>query len=168
MDVLFDGDTIAGRIDELGRAISDDYRGKNLTALVVLKGGFVFASDLLRAIDVPLTVEFIGISSYGSGKCSSGIVDIRLDDDCTLEGRDVLVVEDIVDTGLTISHLMDKLEARAPASIRLASLMNKPSRAAKNVKIDYLGFEIPNLFVVGYGLDYQGEYRNLPYIARLP
>ena len=168
LEVLLDSDAIADRVAEMGRAISADYRDKNLTALVVLNGGFVFAADLLRAIDIPLTVEFIGVSSYGSNQCSSGVVEITLDDNRPFKGRDVLIVEDIVDTGLTISHLLQKLEARSPASIGLASLIRKPSRSIKSINIDYLGFEIPNVFVVGYGLDYRGEYRNLPHIARLP
>jgi hypoxanthine phosphoribosyltransferase len=131
----------------------------------VLKGSFIFASDLLRAIDVPMKVEFIGLRSYGSRTSTSGVVEITMDVKYSLTGHDVLIIEDIVDTGLTLDYLMNNLATRKPASIKLASLLHKPDRAVRDVSIDYLGFTIPNEFVIGYGLDFDGRYRNLPYIG---
>lgn len=168
LDVLFDNDTIAARIRAMGRQITDDYRGKDLTVLIVLKGSFVFAADLVRAIDLPLHVEFIGLRSYGSRRSTSGVVQITMDVKHPLGGEDVLVVEDIVDTGLTIAYLMDNLETRQPASVKLAALLHKPSRTIKPVDIDYLGFTVPDRFVVGYGLDDNGYHRNLPFIGAVP
>lgn len=164
-EILLDEETIARRVAELGRRISQDHVGKNLTALVVLKGSFIFASDLLRAIDVPMKVEFIGLRSYGSRTSTSGVVEITMDVKYSLTGHDVLIIEDIVDTGLTLDYLMNNLATRKPASIKLASLLHKPDRAVRDVSIDYLGFTIPNEFVIGYGLDFDGRYRNLPYIG---
>jgi hypoxanthine phosphoribosyltransferase len=167
IDVLFDAETISKRVADMGRQIGDEYRGKNLTALIVLKGSFVFAADLLRAVDLPLNVEFIGLRSYGSHRDTSGVVEITLDAKFPLTGRDVLVVEDIVDTGLTISYLMKNLATRMPNSVRLATLLHKPARTKVEVPIDYLGFTVPDRFVVGYGLDYSGMFRNLPFIGAL-
>ncbi len=165
LDVLFDAGTIAKRVAELGRQITADYRGKQLTALVVLKGSFIFAADLLRAIDLPLMVDFIGLRSYGTQRNSSGVVEITLDVKHPLEGQNVLIVEDIVDTGLTISYLRKNLGTRKPESVRLVSLLHKPARTVASVQIEYLGFPVPDRFVVGYGLDDAGLYRNLPYIG---
>ncbi len=164
-EILLDEETIARRVAELGRRISKDYAGKSLTALVVLKGSFVFAADLLRAIDVPMRVEFIGLRSYGSRTSTSGVVEITMDVKYPLTGHDVLIIEDIVDTGLTIDYLKNNLATRKPASIKLASLLHKQDRGVKDVSIDYLGFTVPNEFVIGYGLDFDGRCRNLPYVG---
>ncbi len=165
LDVLFDAAVLSARVREMGRHITRDYRGKSLTALVVLKGSFVFAADLVRAIDLPMHVEFIGLRSYGSRRETSGVVQIAMDTKYPLGDQDVLVIEDIVDTGLTISYLMENLLTRNPATLRLAALLHKPSRTQKAVDIDYLGFTVPDRFVVGYGLDDNGYFRNLPYIG---
>jgi len=168
LEVLLDAETIAQRVREMGAQITKDYANKKLKVLVVLKGSFIFASDLVRAIDLPLTVEFIGLRSYGSGRTSSGSVEITLDVKYPLEGEDVLIVEDIVDTGLTISYLRKNLTTRMPASVKLASLLHKPSRTKVEVPIEYLGFTIPDRWVVGYGLDDDGLLRNLPYVGVMP
>lgn len=164
-EVLFDEETISRRIAELGAQITEDYRGKQLTALVVLKGSFVFASDLLRKVDLPMNVEFIGLRSYGSRRETSGVVQITMDVKHPLNHQHVLIIEDIVDTGLTLSYLERNLATRDTASIKLASLLHKPSRTEVPVDIDYLGFTIPDKFVIGYGLDDAGLYRNLPFIG---
>jgi hypoxanthine phosphoribosyltransferase len=166
--VMIDRATIARRVAELGREITEQYRGQPLVALAVLKGSFVFAADLLRAIDTPLAVEFIGLRSYIGGRTtSSGVVEITQDVKFPLGGHHVLIIEDIVDTGLTLDYLTKNLATRGPLSIRIAALLHKPARAIKKIPIDYLGFEIPDEFVIGYGLDYDGRYRNLPHIAVL-
>jgi len=165
--VMFDAETIQRRVAEMGRQITADYHDRQLTALIVLKGSFVFAADLLRAIDLPLKVEFIGLRSYGSRTSSSGVVEITLDAKYPLGGADVLIVEDIVDTGLTLSYLLNNLKTRDPASVSLAALMHKPARTIRPVPIDYLGFTVPDQFVIGYGLDIDGRFRNLPYIATM-
>jgi hypoxanthine phosphoribosyltransferase len=167
IEVLLDAETIQQRVAEMGREITRDYAGREPTILVVLKGSFVFAADLIRHIDVPVNVEFIGLRSYGSRRTTSGVVEITMDVKHPLNGHHVLIVEDIVDTGLTISYLQQNLAARMPESVRLASLLHKPSKTKVPVTLDYLGFEVPDLFVVGYGLDDQGIGRNLPYIGAL-
>jgi hypoxanthine phosphoribosyltransferase len=164
-EILLDGPTIAKRVEEMGRQITEDYREKNLTALVVLKGSFVFAADLVRAIDLPLHVEFIGVKSYGSEQTTSGVVQITMDVKYPLTDQDVLIVEDIVDTGLTISYLRENLLTRKPVSLKLATLLHKPAKTRTEVAIDYLGFTVPDKFVIGYGLDDNGYFRNLPYIG---
>jgi hypoxanthine phosphoribosyltransferase len=164
---LLEPAAIRRRVEELGRQITADYQGRELTALVVLKGSFVFAADLLRRIELPLAVEFIGLRSYGSRTSTSGVVEITLDAKYPLVDKHVLIVEDIVDTGLTLSFLRENLATRLPASIRLAALLHKPARTVKPVPIDYLGFTIADEFVVGYGLDHDGRHRNLPGIALL-
>jgi hypoxanthine phosphoribosyltransferase len=156
---------IAARVQELGAQITQDYAGRSLVLVCVLKGSFVFGADLMRAIDLPLRVDFLGVRSYGEGTESSGVVQITQDLSRPIEHDDVLIVEDIVDTGLTIAHLMDLLRTRAPASIKVCSLLHKPARARVKVPVDYLGFTIEDLFVVGYGLDFAERYRNLPYIG---
>jgi len=156
---------IATRVADLGAQITRDYAGRNLVLVGVLKGSFVFLSDLMRAIDLPLRVDFLGVRSYGEGTESSGVVQITQDLSRPIEHEDVLIVEDIVDTGLTIAHLMDLLRTRAPASIKVCSLLHKPARAKVKIGIDYLGFTIEDRFVVGYGLDFAERYRNLPYIG---
>jgi hypoxanthine phosphoribosyltransferase len=167
-DVLIDEAAISRRVAELGAQITKDYRGQPLVALAVLKGSFIFAADLLRAIETPLAVEFVGLRSYIGGRTStSGVVEITHDVKYPLGGHHVLVVEDIVDTGLTLDYLIKNLATRAPLSIKIAALLHKPSRTVKPIPIDYLGFEIPDEFVIGYGLDYDGRYRNLPHIAVL-
>lgn len=165
IDVLFNAETIAHRVSALGARISRDYADKKLTVLVVLKGSFVFAADLIRAIDLPMNVEFIGLRSYGSRQETSGVVQITMDVKHPLGGQDILVVEDIVDTGLTVAYLMENLATRKPASIKLAALLHKPARTEKVVDINYLGFTVPDRFVIGYGLDDNGVMRNLPYIG---
>jgi hypoxanthine phosphoribosyltransferase len=156
---------IATRVHELGAEITRDYQGRNLVLVCVLKGSFVFAADLARSIDLPLRVDFLGVRSYGEGTESSGVVQITQDLSRPIEHEDVLLVEDIVDTGLTIAHLMDLLRTRAPASVKVCSLLHKPARAKVAVHIDYLGFTIEDRFVVGYGLDVGERHRNLPYIG---
>jgi hypoxanthine phosphoribosyltransferase len=156
---------IATRVHELGAQITRDYAERNLVLVGVLKGSFVFLSDLMRAVDLPLRIDFLGVRSYGEGTESSGVVQITQDLSRPIEHEDVLIVEDIVDTGLTIAHLMDLLRTRAPASIKVCSLLHKPARAKVKIGIDYLGFTIEDRFVVGYGLDFAERYRNLPYIG---
>ena len=167
IEVLYDTATLQAKVAEMGAAITRDYADKRLALLCVLKGSFVFAADLARVIDLPLTVEFMGLRSYGDRRESSGVVQITLDVKHPLEGWDVLVVEDIVDTGLTLSYLLENLRTRNPSSLRVAALLHKPNRTEIEVPIDYLGFTIPDRFVIGYGLDDAGYHRNLPYIGAL-
>jgi len=162
---LIDATALAGRIAQLGQQITHDYQGKDLVLVSVLKGSVVFAADLCRQIDLPLTMEFMGLSSYGDHTTSSGVVQITQDLTAPIAGRDVLVVEDIVDTGLTLSFLLDHFRMRAPRSVRICALLHKPSHTLKPVALDYVGFTIEDRFVVGFGLDFEQRYRNLPYIA---
>jgi len=156
---------IHARVQELGAQITKDYRDGSLVLICVLKGSFVFASDLARAVDLPLRIDFLGVRSYGEGTETSGVVQITQDLSRPIEHEDVLIVEDIVDTGLTIAHLMDLLRTRQPRSVKVCALLHKPVRSRVQVKIDYLGFTIEDKFVVGYGLDFAERYRNLPYIG---
>jgi hypoxanthine phosphoribosyltransferase len=165
--VLIPAEKIQARIKELGAQIAADYPEGNLCLLGILKGAFVFLSDLARAIDLPVRIDFIGTSSYGKGTTSSGEVKLTKDLDTTIEGADVLVVEDIVDSGVTLSYLIHVLEQRRPRSIRIVALLDKPDRRRTPVKVDYVGFQIPDEFVVGYGLDYAEIYRNLPDVCVL-
>src|SRR5437016_13085287 len=165
LEVLIPTEAIKERISELGAEIARDYAGRNPLLVGVLKGAFMFLSDLMRAADIPLNVEFIAISSYGAQMRTSGEVRILKDLDVAIEGRHILVVEDIVDTGLTLSYLLANLKSRGAASVKLAALLDKFERREKEVPIDYLGFPIPVKFVVGYGLDFAERYRNLPFIA---
>lgn len=167
LEPLISGDAIQNRIRELGAEISRDYAGLNPLLIGVLKGACTFLSDLMRAIDIPLAVEFMAISSYGSATRTSGEVRIMKDLDVPIEGRHILVVEDIVDTGLTLSYLLANLKSRGAVSVKLVALLDKWERREREVQIDYLGFKIPDAFVVGYGLDFAERYRNLPYIAVL-
>jgi hypoxanthine phosphoribosyltransferase len=167
LQVLLPEAQIQARIKELGQQITRDYAGKNPLLIGVLKGACFFLSDLLRAIDTRLGIEFMAISSYGSSTRTSGEVRIMKDLDVPIEGRHILVVEDIVDTGLTLSYLLANLASRGAASVKLAALLDKYERRQKEVPIDYLGFQIPDEFVVGYGLDFAERYRNLPFIAVL-
>ncbi|MFN8600666.1 MAG: hypoxanthine phosphoribosyltransferase [Candidatus Binatia bacterium] len=160
--VLIDRAAIAARVAELGAGITADHAGRELLVVPVLKGSFVFAADLVRVIDLPLAIEFLGVQSYGDATRSSGVVRITLDLERSIEGRDVLLVEDIVDTGLTSSYLLEHLAARGPRSVKLCALLHKPARAVTPVTIDYVGFTIPDVFVVGYGLDAAQLHRNLP------
>lgn len=164
---LFDAEQIAERVRDLGRQITTDYQGRSLVLICVLKGSFVFAADLARSIGLPLRIEFLGVRSYGAGTQSSGVVQITQDLASPIAGEDVLIVEDIVDTGLTSAYLFEMLLTRSPASVRLCSLLYKPARAKVSVSIDYLGFTVDDVFVVGYGLDYGQRYRNLPDILAL-
>ena len=167
LEVLITAEKINDRIRELGAEIARDYAGRSPLLIGVLKGAFLFLSDLMRAADIPLNVEFIAISSYGAEMRTSGEVRILKDLDVAIEGRHILVVEDIVDTGLTLSYLLANLKSRGAESVKLAALLDKYERREKEVPIDYLGFQIPDKFVVGYGLDFAERYRNLPYIAVL-
>jgi hypoxanthine phosphoribosyltransferase len=163
--VLFDEATVRERVRELGEQITRDYAGKELTLLCVLKGSVFFFTDLARHIDLPLTIEFLGVSSYQGGTETTGEVRITTDVSKPLAGQHVLVVEDIIDTGLTMQFLLENLRARHPASVRLCALLEKPTRARTQVDIDYKGFVIEDKFVVGYGLDFAEKYRNLPFIG---
>ena len=167
LEILIPTEEITKRISELGAEIARDYAGRNPLLIGVLKGACLFLSDLMRAADIPLNVEFIAISSYGAQMRTSGEVRILKDLDVAIEGRHILVVEDIVDTGLTLSYLLANLKSRGAESVKLAALLDKYERREKEVPIDYLGFKIPDKFVVGYGLDFAERYRNLPFIAVL-
>lgn len=161
--VLVSAREIEAKVAELGRQISEDYAGsQQLLVVGILKGSTIFMADLVRAISVPLKFDFMAVASYGQSSASSGVVRILKDLDETIEGLDVLIVEDIVDTGLTLSYLLDTLRTRNPASLRVCVLLDKPERRQVGVSIDYPGIQIPDEFVVGYGLDYSGRYRNLP------
>ncbi|HEV7859344.1 MAG TPA: hypoxanthine phosphoribosyltransferase [Pyrinomonadaceae bacterium] len=167
LEPLFSAEQIQTRIAELGVEIARDYAGKNPLLIGVLKGACLFLSDLMRATDLRLGVEFMAISSYGAAMRSSGEVRIVKDLDVAIEGRDIIVVEDIVDTGLTLSYLLANLRSRGAATVKLVALLDKFERRERDVEINYLGFKIPDAFVVGYGLDFAERYRNLPYIAVL-
>jgi hypoxanthine phosphoribosyltransferase len=166
-DVLVGGDALRERIQELGVEISRDYTDRDLLLVGVLKGAIFFIADLMRELTVPCEIDFMAISSYGAGTDSSGVVRILKDLDQNIAGRDVLVVEDIIDSGLTLSYLMRTLGARRPASLEICALLTKPERREIDVPVRYVGFEIPNRFVIGYGLDFGERYRNLPYIGVL-
>jgi hypoxanthine phosphoribosyltransferase len=165
LDVLFSEQQIAARVAELAAQIEADHRGKDLVLVGVLKGAFVFISDLARKIDLPLAVDFIALSSYGEATESSGIVKITSDLTRPIEGKHVIVVEDIIDTGLTMRYLLDNLATRHPASVKICSLLSKPSRARTRIPVRYLGFEVPDQFVVGYGLDAGEKFRNVPFVG---
>jgi hypoxanthine phosphoribosyltransferase len=166
-EVLIDEERLHTRIRELGRELSTDYAGRELLLVGVLKGAVFFMADLMRQLTIPCEVDFMAISSYGASTDSSGVVRILKDLDISIEGRDVLVVEDIIDSGLTLSYLMRMLESRNPASLEVCALLTKPARREIDVPVRYTGFEIPNEFVIGYGLDFGERYRNLPYVAVL-
>ena len=153
------------RMTELAREISHDYRGQSIVAVCILKGSFIFFSDMIRKLDLPMHCEFLGVSSYGNKMVSSGEVKLTLDVSDTLEGRHVVVFEDIVDSGLTLSYILQALRARRPATLKSCSLLLKPDSLKTEVDVDYLGFKIGNEFVVGYGIDYAGRFRGLPYIG---
>ena len=162
---LVSEEEVEKRVCELGRQISEDYAGRQVHLICVLKGGVFFMCELAKRITVPVSMDFMRVSSYGDGTASSGVVKSAKDLDESLEGKDVLIVEDIIDSGRTLSYLIQILEKRGPKSLKLCTLLDKPERRVKPVTVDYVGFNIPDEFVVGYGLDYAQKYRNLPYIG---
>jgi hypoxanthine phosphoribosyltransferase len=166
-EILVPEDELSARVSELAREISEHYAGRDLLLVGVLKGAVFFLSDLMRALDVPCEVDFMAVASYGSSTDSSGVVRILKDLDVSIEGREVLIVEDIVDSGLTLSYLLRTMRARNPASLEVCALLTKPERRKSNVEIQFVGFEIPNRFVIGYGLDHRERFRQLPYVAAL-
>ena len=166
-EILISEEDIETRTRELGREISRDYEGQDLLLVCVLKGAITFLADLMREITIPHAIDFMAISSYGASTRSSGVVRILKDLDANIDGCNVLIVEDIIDTGRTLSYITANLETRHPKSLRICTLLDKPSRREIDIPLDYVGFEIPNKFVIGYGLDYGEIYRNLPYIGVL-
>jgi hypoxanthine phosphoribosyltransferase len=166
-EILVQPDDLQQRVRALGRQISEDYADKDLLLIGVLKGAVFFLSDLMRQIDVPCEVDFMAVASYGSSTESSGVVRILKDLDAAIEGRDVLIVEDIVDSGLTLNYLLRTLRTRGPASLEVCALLTKPDRREVDTPVRYIGFEIPNRFAIGYGLDHAERFRNLPYVAAL-
>jgi hypoxanthine phosphoribosyltransferase len=166
-EILIGEEDIARRVREMGRQITDDYDGSEIMAVGILKGSFIFLADLTRAIDLPLEVGFMGLRSYGSETETSGVVEITADLSHPIQDKHVLVVEDIVDTGLTMKYLLENLSTRGPSSLRVCTLLHKPDRKRVEVSLDYVGFTVPDRFVVGYGLDHDQRLRNLPHIACL-
>ena len=166
-EILIEEEPLQARIAELGQEISREYEGRDLLLVGVLKGAVFFMADLMRELSIPCEIDFMAISSYGAATDSSGVVRILKDLDANIAGRDVLVVEDIIDSGLTLSYLMRSLKARKPASLEICALLTKPERREIEVPVKFVGFEIPNKFVIGYGLDFAERYRNLPYVAVL-
>jgi hypoxanthine phosphoribosyltransferase len=167
VSTMLSSEQIAQRVRDLGTSIAKDYQGRTPLFVSVLKGSFVFAADLVRAIDLPLQIEFLGVRSYGEGTETSGVVQITQDLSQPIDHRDVVIVEDIIDTGLTIAHLVNLFRTRNPSTVRVCALLHKPARSRVAVSIDYLGFTVEDRFLVGYGLDFAGRYRNLPYIGVL-
>jgi len=166
-EILYDAGQIGQKVKELGETLSRDFEGRNPLVICVLKGAFIFMSDLVKNMDIPLEIDFMAVSSYGQSTKSSGVVRILKDLDAPVEGRDVLIVEDIIDSGLTLSYLIDVLERRNAKSVTVVTLFDKPARRTVELEADYTGFTLPDEFVVGYGLDYAERYRNLPYIGIL-
>jgi hypoxanthine phosphoribosyltransferase len=166
-EILFNEADISRRVRELGQKITEDYQGKTPVMVGILKGGVPFLADLIRVIDLPLEYDLMAVSSYGASTKSSGVVKILKDMDISIEGRDIVIVEDIVDTGLTLHYLLENLKSRRPNSLKVCTILDKPSQRKVQIQPDYNGFEIPNVFVVGYGLDYAEKYRNLPFIGIL-
>jgi hypoxanthine phosphoribosyltransferase len=166
-EILVEADELSERVRALGRQVTEDYEGRDLVLIGVLKGAVFFLADVMRAIDLPCEVDFMAVASYGSATDSSGVVRILKDLDISIQDRDVLIVEDIVDSGLTLQYLMRNLGARGPASLEVCALLTKPERRKVDVPIRYVGFEIPDCFAIGYGLDHGERYRNLPYVAAL-
>jgi hypoxanthine phosphoribosyltransferase len=163
-EVMISEQEIKDKVKELGKMITEDYKGKDLVVICVLKGAIMFVSDLIKEIKVPLAIDFMAVSSYGNSTKSSGVVKIIKDLDDSIEGKDVLIVEDIIDSGLTLAYLLDNLESRDPKSIEICTLLDKPTGRKTDVNTKYVGFEIKDEFVVGYGLDYAEKYRNVPHI----
>ncbi len=166
-EVLYSAETLAKRVNELGKQIEVDYAGKDLLVIGVLKGANIFMGDLIRQINLPIQMDFIAASSYGSSTESSGVVKIIKDLDYSIEGKHVLIVEDIIDTGLTLRYLEDNFRSRRPASLEICTLLDKPERRKADIVVKYIGYQIPDEFIVGYGIDYAEKYRNLPYVATL-
>lgn len=167
LKVLMTEKELDAKVKELGKRITEDYKGKNLMMVSVLKGSVAFMADLMRAVEIPCEIDFMSVSSYGNGVKTSGVVKIIKDLDINLEGRDLLIVEDILDSGMTLSYIKSILLERKPSSIKICTLLDKPERRQADVYADYVGFQVPDEFVVGYGLDYDEKYRNLPYIGIL-
>ncbi|HIV02987.1 MAG TPA: hypoxanthine phosphoribosyltransferase [Candidatus Aphodoplasma excrementigallinarum] len=165
--VLISAEELDAKVSELAEQISRDYAGKTVLVVTLLKGGVMFAVDLMRKLTVPVEIDFMSVSSYGASSKSSGIVTVEKDLDNSIKGKDVLLVEDIIDSGLTLNYVRELLLGREPASLRICTILDKPSRRKTEVKVDYTGFEIPDEFVVGYGLDYAQKHRNLPYVGVL-
>ncbi len=166
-EVLFSKEDIEKKVDYLGELITDDYLGEELLVVGVLKGANIFLSDLIRKIKLPVEIDFMAVSSYGLSTESSGVVRVIKDLDYSIEGRNVLIIEDIIDTGLTLNYLYKNLQSRKPKSIKICTLLNKPERRKVDIQVDYIGYKIPDKFIVGYGIDYGEKFRNLPYIATL-
>lgn len=166
-ETLFTEEQIAAIVQDMGKKISEDYKDKDLLMVSVLKGSLLFMADLMRAITIPCSIDFLSVSSYGNGTTTSGEVRILKDLDASIEGKDLLVVEDILDSGVTLSYLLKTLSARKPASIRLCTFLDKPERRRVDVKADYIGASVPDKFIVGYGLDYAEKYRNVPFVGVL-
>lgn len=165
--ILYSEDSILKRVKELAKEISKDYQGKDLLVVGILKGSVIFTSDLVKNINIPCSLDFMAVSSYGNSTKSSGVVKILKDLDQDIEGKHVLIVEDIVDTGITLTYLLEYLNARKAASIEIVSLLDKKARRKSNIKVKYIGFEVPDEFIVGYGIDYSERYRNIPFIGVL-
>ena len=165
--ILIEEEELKAKVAELGAKITEDYKGKDLLIICVLKGAVIFVSDLIREIDLPLDIDFMAISSYGANTESSGVVRILKDLNVSIENRHVLIVEDIIDSGLTLAYLLENLKTRKPQSVEICTILDKPDRRTVDLAIKYMGFQVPDEFVVGYGLDYAEKYRNLPYIAVL-
>ncbi|MGI6269729.1 MAG: hypoxanthine phosphoribosyltransferase [Candidatus Howiella sp.] len=166
-EILLSREEIAAIVSRLGRQISEEYKDKNLLMVSVLKGSVVFMADLMRAIDIPCRIDFLSVSSYGSGVKTSGVVKIQKDLDIDLAGYDLLLVEDILDSGMTLSYIIEMLRTRNPKSIKICAFLDKPDRRVADIRADYVGTVVPDAFVVGYGLDYDERYRNLPYLGVL-
>lgn len=166
-EILFDEENITKKVEEISTAISRDYKGKDLIVVGVLKGSVLFAAELIKRITIPCEIDFMAVSSYGDSTESSGVVRILKDLDHSIEGKDVLIVEDIVDSGITLSYLTEYLKARKANSIEIVTLLNKPARRKKNIFVKYIGYDVPDEFIVGYGIDYAEKYRNLPFIGVL-
>lgn len=166
-DILFSVEEIKEKVAQLGKIITEDCSGEDLIVIGVLKGANVFLSDLIRKIEIPIIMDFIAVSSYGLSTESSGVVKINKDLDFSIENKNILIVEDIIDSGLTLKYLLENLKSRNPKSIKVCTLLDKPERRTVDIKVDYSGFEIPDEFIVGYGIDYAEKYRNLPFIASL-
>ena len=165
--VLISREELQAIVDKIGKQITEDYRDKDLLMVSILKGSVIFVADLMRAVEVNCAIDFMAVSSYGSGTKTSGVVKIIKDLDKPIDGKDVLIVEDILDSGMTLSYIIDMLSARNPASIKICTLFDKPDRRIMPIKADYIGARVPDEFIVGYGLDYAEKYRNLPYIGVL-